>query len=255
MTNIDYFHLLSLGNIQLSETHVSLTNPHDDTINYLLTRIKDHPYFCFAPKEFFYYSDWVYENIHYADYGYYMNDDEFDDDSIINRILTPIEELIPKFIFVKLEANDNPEKNTYNIIEQYDTITLFEYWLTRNRLGDRNQWKHLGLTDRIFNLLPDNHNYYDRNIICTCGHPACDNQEVWYIKYREDYSIPFVVELGKRLVFNLFYFDKDKWEPEDYDEELIQKKEQYRNFPFCFEYKSFKLLNNTIQPNSGLLSQ
>lgn len=254
--HIRYFNLFSFENIEpvkeLSKA-VRFTNVTEKEITNLITR---HPYFCFVPKEFDYYSDWIFENEHFKEYGFYLNDDEYSDDNILNKKLVPIELLIDQFIFLKLKLPEHPSNNAFIIDERFDTNDIFNYWFKHNYFTDLNQWKDLGLGDKIFNLLPANHNYYDRNIICTCGNSPCNNQEVWYVKYDQGYSIPFIIDLNKRLVFDLHYFDgQSDWQEEDYVEENYKDRSLYSTFPFCFESKEFQVFEKSVFPNNGIVSK
>ncbi|MFN8284544.1 MAG: hypothetical protein U0U67_15080 [Chitinophagales bacterium] len=240
--NIPYFNLQNIYSI--SDTAVYAIG---EKLNLLTSITNDeHLYFCFTPKEFEYYSLWIYENIHYNDYEYYSNDDEYDEHYVLNKALTPLMILKDNFIFLKAKKKDT----NYYIEEIYDTKEVFEYWINHNHFTNLEQWENIGIGKSIFNLLPENHNYYDRNLICTCGRAECNNLEVWYIKYTASYAIPFIIDLNKRLVFDLHYFDKEnKWQDEDYLETSYSEKENYRTFPFLFHANDFKLMKQSLFAN------
>jgi hypothetical protein len=198
--NIPYFHLLNSYSISNSIVYAI-----GEKLNLLsLINNDEHLYFCVTPKEFEYYNLWIYENIHFNDYEYYSNDDEYDEQYVLDKALKPLMILKEQFIFLKAKK----QETDYYIEEIYDTKKVFEYWINHNHFTDLEQWKHIGIGKSIFNLLPVNHNYYDRNLICTCGHSECNNMEIWYIKYVDSYAIPFVIDLNKRIVFNLQYLYK-----------------------------------------------
>lgn len=237
--DIPYFHLLESNFF----TESTVYEVGEKLSMFVSVHKNEHPYYCITPKEFEYYGLWIYENIHFNDYEYYSNDDEYDERYVLDKVLTPLMILKDKFIFFKATLKGAG----YYIEEIYDAKEVFEYWINQNHFTDLEQWKHIGIGKSIFNLLPANHNYYDRNEICTCGHSGCYNSEVWYIKYTDSYAIPFVNSLQSRLVFDLHYFDK--YEEKDYIEENYSSDKRYSTFPFLFEAKTFKLMQQSVFAN------
>lgn len=240
--NIPYFNLLSFETV--SNLHsISAGEKLNLSLN---ANNNEHLYYCITPKEFDYYNLWICENIHFKDYGYYSIEDEYDEQYVSNKVLSPIMKLKEQFVFFKA----TPKHTGYYIEEIYNTKEVFQYWIKHNHFTELEKWKHIGISKSIFNLLPSNHNYYDRNLICTCGQSTCNNQEVWYIKYTDSFSIPFVIDLNKRIVFDLHYFDKEnEWQDEDYIEANYEEKENYKHFPFLFEAKNFRLLQQSLFAN------
>lgn len=240
--NIPYFNLLSFE--AGSNLHsISIGEKINLSIN---ANNNEHLYYCITPKEFDYYNLWIYENIHFNDYGYYSIEDEYDDNYILDKVLIPLMSLKERFVFLKVKRKDSE----FYIDEIYNTKHVFDYWIKHNHYKELEQWKYIGIGKNIFNLLSENHNYYDRNLVCSCGYPECNNLEVWYIKYTDSYAIPFIIDLNKRIVFDLHYFDKDNtWQDEDYTETNYLEKENYRTFPFLFEANDFKLMKQSLFEN------
>jgi hypothetical protein len=207
------------------------------------------------PNEFHYYYEWVSEyqdnnfDINYIDS---LKQDPYEDNEYIgNKELVPIEELISKFIFLRIIKNDNQDNN-FEIIAIYSETDVFDYWIKRNTFDKNIELKGIGITKTIFNLLPENHNYYDMSEICDCGQTGCFNSEVWYIKHVDSFTIPFKINDNRRMLFDIqgdCLENEKKYTPKDYIEEDYEERRGYNSFPFLFESKEFKVFSKTIFSN------
>lgn len=207
------------------------------------------PYFCIPPLEFDLYSMWLYEHQHFTEKGFYCVEDEWADDYILDKELVPLENLLDKFVFLKIRTEEN-QGNQFFIEELFDPTAVFSYWRQRNQFTEISRWRNLGLGAGIYNNLPHNSNYFDRNFLCTCGHAGCDYMEVWYIRYVDSYSIPFVLDRSGKIIFDLQYIaDLYTWEEIDYVEADYATRDSYRNFPFSFEAEKFRVFEKTLFPN------
>ncbi len=205
------------------------------------SRIETHPYFCIFPDNMY------TVNLYVKEYheGHAVEEDRLDSP------LAPIESCLYDFIFIKLESGAN---NEYLIVERFEGAELFEYWMNRNTFPietDYSELLRIGITKKTIDLIPNNHNYYDRNLICTCGYPDCHNLSVWIIKHTDTFCIPFIIDLGIRLRFDLgeiikLYDDRsdDYFHYEGFDE-----KHPSETFPLCFEYPGYELNHQTMFPN------
>lgn len=99
----------------------------------------------------------------------------------------------------------------------------------------------VGITKKIIHLIKNNHNYYDKNYICTCGENGCDNLCIWIIKQETTFCIPFIDYLSRRLHFNIDkLIDLYDCKTEDFDND-----DSYNTYPFCFENSDFELYEKT----------
>lgn len=252
-TQIGHYQLYSLGEVENDALRSGIVKFKSKKFTSLADIIKNHPYCCFVPKEFRHYSQWLFENDNHKEFAGHFHDYTDDDKPLVN-ILFPIEHLIKQFVFVRLRLPRGPENEVFFVAENFDSAEIFRYWFSNNHFADLNQWRRFGIGEKIFNFLPSNCNYYDRNIICTCGQAECRSLEVWYVKYRNSYCITFIKDYHT-IPFDLHYFDSDgEWKDEDYTEDDRQY-EDNRQFPFCFETKNFKLFDRTIFPNQSVMRE
>ena len=248
--NIPYFRFLSSDLYDASKEFTIGSEIKLDNWSSSSVEKSENSFFCISPPEFDLYARWVDEHWYYKSNGCYFIEDEYDDDYILDKPLVPIETFLNKFVFLKINVVDEKKSKRLFIEELFDAETIFTYWIKQNHFSDITQWRKLGLGRGIYDNLPDGHNYYDRNFLCTCGEAGCDNMEAWYIKYANSFSIPFIVDLGKRLVFDLEFFkDSYKWEEEEYEEAYYDHQGMHNNFPFNFEAAKFELFEKTLFKN------
>ncbi|HVY73558.1 MAG TPA: hypothetical protein VG890_01945 [Puia sp.] len=228
---IAYYQLLSSDQVVISENWLQVADSHWGPYRPTPERILEHPYFCIVPGAFKRYSAWIDEKEDLKSHGISTNDHIWAQEFEEEMPLIPMEQLKP--------AEELPGE--FSIVERFDTRELLLFWFGQNHFNDPDQWKKLGLTNKLFNLLPANSNYYDRSLICTCGQAGCDNQEVWYIKHPESYRIPFIIGLDTRLVFDLHHLDLESG--------------HYDGFSFCFESKNFDLFKKTLFANGEAISE
>ena len=218
-------------------------------------QITKHPYICIVPDAFKDYENLIAETCYLKTTGLYLSLEETGDESVFDKTFLPLINIIDEFIFAEVIFFTEAEDSFIKIKKIFNTAAIWHFVLKRNRYSNKTQWKHLGIGNGIFNLMPPQHHYYDRNMICTCGEEGCGNTEVWYIKYENDYAVPFVVDLNQRLVLDLNYIatDYNDWEEADYIEGTYTRaiRNSYHTFPFCFEAKDFKLLKKHLAPNPG----
>jgi hypothetical protein len=252
--SIAYYHLLPSDEVVVTKNWLRATGwGHGFNIP---ERILTHPYFCIVPEALGHYSSWITEKEYLRGDGLPFNEETWTRELEEEKPLIPVEQLIEQFQFIRLQtAEDAPDQ--FLITERFNTRELMQFWFGRNHFTDLNQWRDLGLTEKIFNLLPDHSNYYDRNIICTCGGAGCNNQEVWYIKHSDSYTVPFVIDTDTRLYVDMYALCREgrKWEPEEYIEDTFRNRDRYSHFPFCFEARDFELFNKTLLANGGLIAE
>jgi hypothetical protein len=205
--------------------------------NNIHRQVEGHGYVCIPPKAFEDYPKLISEQECFRKYGDYYNDDIEDEDCILYKTLSPIEQTIDQFVFLRLEITASETK--FKIVEEFKAADIFAYWFKKNHFTKLNALRHLGLTENIFNLLPNHSNYYDQNTICNCGYRECGNTEVWYVKYIDSFAIPFMICTLRRIVFDFGYFDEETsyLQEDDYNEDSYPERRSYNKFPFCFEAK------------------
>lgn len=252
--NIAYYHLLPADQIVITEDWLRVTGRAPGLG--IPERILAHPYFCIVPETFRHYSSWITEKEYLKGNGAPFNDEAWTKELEEEKPLIPLEQLIEQFQFIRLQtAEGSPGR--FLITERLNAGELMKSWFGRNHFTDPNQWRDLGLTEKIFNLLPNHSNYYDRSIVCTCGQAGCDNQEVWYIKHSDSYTVPFVINTDTRFYVDLYALTRAtrKWEPDEYIEDNFRKRDLYDQFPFCFEAQGFELFNKTLLANGGVVAK
>ncbi|HRP90965.1 MAG TPA: hypothetical protein PKX92_13120 [Edaphocola sp.] len=207
----------------------------------------EHAYFCLMPPGLGLYEIWYWEDKHFRRFGEYDDFDPRDPYDDYHKPVIPINELLKQSLFVQL---DDLEQNTtlkYKILRKENGSVLLNYWLNKNHFTDFDQWHSLGIGKGIFNLMPNHHNYFDRNLICTCGEEGCFSQHAWYVKYENSFAIPFL-SYGHNIIFDLHELD---WEEEDYDEDKCRANNNY--FPFRYEESDFQLIEKLVIPNGKAL--
>jgi|SRR6185312_3493499 len=252
--NIAYYHLLLSDQVVVTGNWLRVTG-----WGYgfeIPKRILAHPYFCIVPEALGHYSSWITEKEYLRGNRLPFNEEAWTKELEEEKPLIPVEQLIEQFQFIRLQITEN-SPGRFQITERFNTRELMKFWFGRNHFTDPNQWRDLGLTEKIFHLLPDHSNYYDRSIICTCGQAGCDNQEVWYIKHSDNYTVPFVINADTRFYVDLYALcrARRKWEPEEYTEDTFRNRGLYDRFPFCFEARDFELFNKTLFANGRVIAE
>jgi len=228
-------------------TRIELFYPNTD----FFTTVKEHPFICIVPPEFDTMVTWVGESHYFRQNGYYSNEDK-----MAEATVTPFEQLLDLFMFMKVVVEERPEDSQLVIEECFDSRTILEYWIKQNTFHKTTIFREFGIGTRLFEAIPDAHNYFDRNTICTCGMADCDNQLIWYIKHEDNYAVPFVLNHYFRLYFEIDTKNAmPDWDASHYDETLEDTETGYDTFPFTFESKSFSVIDTLLFPNSISLNE
>ena len=221
--------------------------------------VKDYPYCCIIPVVFDKYAIWVDEFELYKDEGYFrFNEDDFMDvdgkEYIASKRFDEIQNLLTEFYFFKLVLR-TPEEGKVEklyIEEIYNSQQIIEYWIKQNCFTDFTKTKNIGIGKKIFDLIPANHNYFDRFLICNCGSSCCDHIDGWYIKFNNSYSIPFMIHKYHTLIFDTSYVNEEGCFT--YNEKAKDKKEKpYNSFPFSMEEDQFKISEPSLFANNKFL--